>query len=182
VTSYEALARPDFSRDERYDTASPPVFLIPVNYSRSSKAALHLAMLLAVPSKAKLVIVRVVPTPRRNMAASRPSEDAAPVDQETERLQTFVAKLFAHAPAKTDHELIVAVDRVTDRKIAELAAAHDATLIIMGASGDGMRRRLFGGVVERIRCRVACPVVTIGARAPRGSEGSGRSQSSLASN
>jgi nucleotide-binding universal stress UspA family protein len=56
------------------------------------------------------------------------------------------------------------VDTAAERKIAELAGAHDAALIIMGASGDGMRRRLFGSIVERTRRRAACPVVTIGAR------------------
>jgi nucleotide-binding universal stress UspA family protein len=173
VTTAEVLARPRSSRDQRPDITLPPVFLVPVNYSRSSEAALHLALLLAVHSGAKLVVVRIVPAQRRTMAW-RGSEDARSIDRETERLQAFVDRLFSDGPAKAEYELIVAADTAADRKIAELAAAHSAALIVMGASGDDLHRRLFGSIVERTRRRVACPVVTIGARSPRTVDGSGR--------
>ena len=169
-----ALARQRFSHNERPDITLPPVFLVPVNYSCSSEAALHLALLLAVPSMAKLVVAHIVAAPRRTTAASRRSDAAGLIDLETERLQSFVARFFTNALAKTEHELIVAVDKAADRKIAELATAHGATLIIMGASTDNMRGRLFGSIVERTRRQAAYPVVTIGARAPLAADGSGR--------
>jgi nucleotide-binding universal stress UspA family protein len=174
VTSPEVIARACFSRDQRSDITLPPVLLVPVNDSRSSEAALHLGLLLAVPSKVKLVVVRIVAPPRRTMKASRRSGDADAVDREAERLETFVDRFFTDAPAKTEHELIVAVDKAAHRKIADLAAAHGAALIIMGASGDDLRRRLFGSIVEGTRRQAACPVVTIGARAPCAADGSGR--------
>jgi len=165
VTPPEILACPRTARHEQPDTTLPPVFLVPVSYSRPSEAALHLALALAAPSGAKLVIVHVVPA-HGAQHASRSSEDATLIDREAARLRTFVDGLFSEARAKTKHELIVAFDTAASRKIAELAAAHGAALIIMGASSDDIRRRLFGSIVERTRRQAACPVVTIGARRP----------------
>jgi len=161
----EVLDRVRLPHHERPNVTPSPVFLVPVNYSCASQAALHLALLLAVPSKARLVVVRIIPAQRRTGPGSRRSGGTSSIERETERLQNFVDKFFSDATADAEHELVVAVDEAADRKIVELAIAHGAALIIMGASDDHLRERVFGSIVERTRRQATCPVVTIGARA-----------------
>jgi nucleotide-binding universal stress UspA family protein len=172
VTPAEILARPRVSRDQQPDTTLPPVFLVPVNDSRSSEAALRLARLLAAPSGAKLVVVRTVPAMRHTMT-SRGSDDTSRIGQRDRAPRGLRRPTSPRRRAKTEHELVVAVDAGADRKIAELPGAYGAALIIMGPSSEDMRRRLFGGIVERTRRQAACPVVTIGGRGPGAGEASG---------
>ncbi len=171
VTTAEVLARPRSSHDQQPDSTLPPVFVVPVNYSRSSEAALHLALLLAAPSGAKIVVVRIVPAQPRT-AASR-SEDAGRTDEDRaspgicrQVLLRFAREDEARSDRRGRHR-----GRAQNRRARRRSRS---ALIIMGASGDGMRRRLFGSIVERTRRLATCPVVTIGARAPRAGDGSRR--------
>jgi nucleotide-binding universal stress UspA family protein len=125
-----------------------------------------LAAYLAEPRAAKLIVLRVLPI--ESYAMSRyGTEDTSKVDSETERLQAFVGQLFSEVPEKPEYEPLITFGAAPHRKIAEIAADHEASLIVMGAHGGGIRHLLFGGVAERTRRCASCPVVTIGAGVAR---------------
>jgi nucleotide-binding universal stress UspA family protein len=138
------------------------VLLVPVNYSPSSRAAVRLAVDLAIPVGGRIAFLRVLPA-QMHMMSWRVTDDRQRITREDRRLRSFVEALLREAQGEPDYELVIAVGTAPHRRIADVAADHRAALIVMGAHRGGIRHWLFGGVAERTRRAARCPVVSVNA-------------------
>jgi len=150
-------------------SAGKPLILGPVSYSEPSYAALRLAADLAGPLRARLLVLRVLPIQTYAMSAYPTSAGDGRVALETKRLESFLGRLMSEIGALPDYDLAIAFGLSRHRRIAEIAAEHDAQLIVMGARRGGLRRLVFGSLAERTRRVARCPILSADPddRAPR---------------
>ena len=135
-------------------------FLVPVDFSRVSNAALRHAARLAREQKGKLVIVHVLPNP-----AVFPAEDGF-VDyydlltKDAEKGMKRLVRRFGLKPREFRWILLRASD--TGLAIARQAKKSRASMIVMGSRGrTGLQRFMVGSVAERTLRYAECPVLVV---------------------
>jgi nucleotide-binding universal stress UspA family protein len=134
--------------------------LCPVDFSEHSRCALEYAVALAAACRAQLTVLTVVDP----LLAQ-----AAVVSADTDYLRDTKAALqaFANEPLPgrvawaPSPKLVVTVGHPGDQ-ILEVAANHEADLIVMGTQGlGGFRKLVFGSTTERVLRRTTVPVLAV---------------------
>lgn len=137
------------------------IYLVPVDFSRQSEAALDTAIELAKRDKAKIVVVHVVSTAFMFPLSAGFAESFAALDK-TARLS--MARLARRKRLKADQMLIVRGVNAGD-VIAATAKKRRAAMIIMASHGkSGFERLTLGSVAERTVRGAACPVLVVKGR------------------
>jgi nucleotide-binding universal stress UspA family protein len=134
--------------------------LCPVDFSEQSQRALEYALALAGACRAQLTVLTVI-DPLLAQAAVVSADTDYLRDTKAE-LQAFVDEPMpgplAWAPAP---RLVVTVGHPGDQ-ILEVAAFHEADLIVMGTQGlGGFRKLVFGSTTERVLRRSTVPVLAV---------------------
>lgn len=134
--------------------------LCPVDFSEHSQRALEYAVALAAACRAQLTVLTVIDP----LLAQ-----AAVVSADTDYLRDTKAELQAFAdeplPGRVawapSPRLVVTVGHPGDQ-ILEVAAFHEADLIVMGTQGlGGFRKLVFGSTTERVLRRTTVPVLAV---------------------
>jgi nucleotide-binding universal stress UspA family protein len=134
--------------------------LCPVDFSAHSQRALEYALAIAGACRAQLTVLTVI-DPLLAQAAVVTSDTDYLRDTKAE-LQAFVDEPLptplSWAPAP---RLVVTVGHPGDQ-ILEVAAFHEADLIVMGTQGlGGFRKLVFGSTTERVLRRTTVPVLAV---------------------
>jgi nucleotide-binding universal stress UspA family protein len=134
--------------------------LCPVDFSEHSRRALQYAVGLAAACRAQLTVLNVI-DPLLAQAAVVSADTDYLRDTKAE-LQAFADEPLpgrvAWAPAP---RLVVTVGHPGDQ-ILEVAAFHEADLIVMGTQGlGGFRKLVFGSTTERVLRRTTVPVLAV---------------------
>ncbi|MEM8681378.1 MAG: universal stress protein [Planctomycetota bacterium] len=128
-------------------------YLVPIDFSAHSEAALEYATAFAKDQDAELLIVHVV----------EPAiEDLEGVTQGA-AMEGLVAALHERKPSDESvsyaHRLLQGTPA---EAILEVADEESVALIVMGTHGRrGLNRFVMGSVAEKIVRKAACPVLTI---------------------
>ena len=134
--------------------------LCPVDFSEHSQRALEYAVALAGACRAQLTVLTVI-DPLLAQAAVVSADPDYLRDTKAE-LQAFADEPLpgrvAWAPSP---RLVVTVGHPGDQ-ILEVAAFHEADLIVMGTQGlGGFRKLVFGSTTERVLRRTTVPVLAV---------------------
>lgn len=131
-----------------------------VDGSPSARKAARFALSLAEAERAKVVLLAVVPPPEvlpfgpfNAYVVKTPAPDPA----ELERVKAVLAEVAAERPNVTAEQRVV-FGHPADT-ICDVARELDADLIVIGARGHGLGRRiLLGSVSDRVVQHAHCPV------------------------
>lgn len=134
--------------------------LCPVDFSEQSQRALECALALAAACRAQLTVLTVI-DPLLAQAAVVSADTDYLRDTKAE-LQAFVDEpMPSHLAWAPTPRLVVTVGHPGDQ-ILEVAAFHEADLIVMGTQGlGGFRRLVFGSTTERVLRRTTVPVLAV---------------------
>jgi len=133
--------------------------LAPVDFSEQSRLALRWAAAFAARFSARLTIVSVVDPVLAEAARIRTGRDVLRTETEA-ALREFAAATWGdRGPDQTAFGTAVGDAAST---ILELAAAHDAGLIVMGTQGlGGFSKWLLGSTTERVLRKTGVPVLAV---------------------
>ena len=135
-----------------------PTYLVPVDFSKPSNAALDTAVAMARSDKARIVLVHVVST-----AFMFPLEAGfAEIFTRLEKnARDSMAKLLRRKRLRPWRALVLSGVNAGD-VIAEAAKKQRATMIVMASHGrTGFARWTLGSVAERTVRNAACPVLIV---------------------
>ena len=149
--------------------------LVPTDFSKVSAKAVELAIEIAAPAGAELVLLHVVQpfvaiSPDPTGAASA----AMAVLAEQENLSARKLATLA-AATRRRHQKTRGLVRTgsTHGVVLETAARTGADLIVMGTQGrSGISHLLLGSVAEKVVRLAPCPVLTVGPKARVGGRAS----------
>jgi nucleotide-binding universal stress UspA family protein len=130
--------------------ASSKTYLVPVDFSKGSNAALRRAAKLARENNGKLLLVHIVPLVVQfaTVAAFARGE------------MTALARRLGLKPA--EYRLLVLERGEPARVIAALAKKFRVEMIVMGSYGrTGFQRFMLGSVAERTLRYAECPVLIV---------------------
>ncbi|SRR5713226_945055 len=140
--------------------AASKTYLVPVDFSKGSEAALKHAIRLARESRSKLVLVHVLST----QALYSPEESfVSYVDILRKNTQADLRKLVRRMGLKPrEGRWLLLMGGDTAGAIARQAKKSRASMIIMGSHGrTGLQRLLLGSVAERTLRYAKCPVLIV---------------------
>jgi nucleotide-binding universal stress UspA family protein len=132
-----------------------------VSSSRQSRAPLNLAAQISRNTGDKIIATAIVERPWR--------PDGDPVDDEyfqyvTSQASRSLERVVSHLPVDLDISVVVYQSTSIPRGLMELAADHDADLVVVGSSSSGLLGSCLGECADRLVHTAAVPV----AIAPRG--------------
>lgn len=138
--------------------------LCPVDFSETSKLAMHYAVACARQNGASLTLLHVVAPPITSLPGEAgllnvPQADIQEIsDACQERLQTIIDEL-------RDEQVPISCEVITGIPFLEIARYADENgidLIVMGSRGrTGLSHLLIGSVAERVLRKAPCPVLTV---------------------
>ena len=140
--------------------------LCPVDFSETSRNAVHYAGVLAQAQRANVTALHVYPPPSA-------SPDLPPLDGESDtgvvrRFQTEATALFADATSRGVRVNVLVERGQPARQILTCAVALPADVIVMGTHGaGGFERFILGSVAEKVLRQAPCPVITVPPHARR---------------
>ena len=141
--------------------------LHPTDFSSASRAAFARAIEMAKANRAALLIVHVlspvVPIAGEGYVSPATYEQLAASAEAwaNKRLKALVARARTRGARASS----VRAEGVAHERIARLAKARKAGLIVMGTHGrSGMARFFLGSVAERVVAAAPCPVLTVRGR------------------
>lgn len=140
--------------------ASTKIYLVPVDFSRSSEIALNYAIKLRRDDRGKLVLIHVVTDPARNVPIYLREEYYKELQGEA---QGRIKKLIRRKKlGPREHRSVLLEGGNPARLIASQAKKLRASMIIMGCHGrTGLRRLILGSVAERTLRYAECPVLIV---------------------
>ena len=132
---------------------SHTTYLVPIDFSSHSEAAIEFATAFAKDSNAELLIVHVLDPDLKQLEGVSPQaamdglvaalHEVKPTDESV----PYAHRLLQGAPAEA---------------ILELAHEEPIELIVMGTHGrTGLKRVVMGSVAEAVVRRAPCPVLTV---------------------
>jgi nucleotide-binding universal stress UspA family protein len=139
--------------------ATRPKVLVVIRYSPVCRSALQLGARLAAGLGGELIILALIPigvraTGTRGMCL----EDRKSV--EMTHLEVFVKEVLGTRPP-VPYEPAIAFALSAHQHVAEITSARKPDLMVVGDPRGRVRRRLLGGLAERIRAAATCPVVVV---------------------
>ena len=144
--------------------ATSKVYLVPIDFSKSSEIALKHAVNLARSSKGRLLLVHVIPTPMITPTMGDTAGFIADYYRELEKkAQLDVGKLVRrHKLKKNQVRLILFRGGDPAKKITDQAKKSRVSMIVMGSHGrTGLMRLMLGSVAERTLRYAYCPVLIV---------------------
>jgi nucleotide-binding universal stress UspA family protein len=145
---------------------STPTFLVPVDFSQPSNAALDAAVAMARADKARLVVVHVVSTAFMFPLKPGFAEIFTRLDKNA---RDSMAKLLRRKRLRPWRVLVLSGVNAAD-VIAATAKKCRATMIVMASHGKtGFDRWTLGSVAERTVRSAGCPVLIVKNRRARAS-------------
>lgn len=141
-------------------------YLVPVDFSKPSDAAVDHAVKLAQENKGKLILIHVIPTSALMMTGPDAATGTMIVEIERAQLdeaQSQMDKLVRRKKLKPGAFQSLIVKRGDPAQvIANHAKKHRAAMIVMGSHGrTGLRRLVLGSVAERTLRYARCPVMIV---------------------
>lgn len=135
-------------------------YLVPVDFSRSSKAALDYAVELIREGKGRLVVVHVftdsvaeVPFPMRERYYAELREEVR---------RKFWKLRLDRKLSKKRYRFVILTGQNAGQLIASEAKRSRATMIVMGSHGrSGLGRLVLGSVAEKTIRYAGCPVLVV---------------------
>ena len=142
--------------------------LVPTDFSKASAKALGLALEIAAPAGAEIVLLHVVqpfvaispdPTGAASAAMTVLAEQEELAEQKLDVLATATRR--RHRPTRA-----LVRTGSTHGVVLETAVRMRADLIVMGTQGrSGLSHLLLGSVAEKVVRLAPCPVLTVGPKA-----------------
>jgi nucleotide-binding universal stress UspA family protein len=138
--------------------------LVPVDFSKSSLAALDYAILLAGQMRARLILLHIVePSLGADFDPLSPSAYSDVPEtflrEGRDRLRRLVRERVAFG---VQVEVLVRMGRAL-AEIPDTARAVGADLLVLGAQGQGgFAGALLGSTADRVMRRATCPVLAVG--------------------
>lgn len=138
--------------------AAPRCLLVPVDFSRPSRAALRHALALAAATGARVILAHVLEPFHAGLLMDTTASQDSARRAANERLEALLIEARRTWP-KVSRELRVGHPVHT---IVALARRVSADLIVLGTHGrTGLRRSLIGSVAERVVREAHCPVLVV---------------------
>ena len=139
---------------------SPRKYLVPVDFSKGSEAALIHAIGLAREDKARLILMHVIPAAMVYPRESTNFDFYALLARDARENITRLAKRHKLKPG--DYRLVLLRGVDTADVIARQARKLRVSMIVMGSHGrTGLQRLLMGSVAERTLRYAGCPVLIV---------------------
>jgi nucleotide-binding universal stress UspA family protein len=147
--------------------ARPRRVLCPIDFSDSSKSALHWALVVAAKASAPLQVLHVVEI----LAVPPPLAGFGAAEQQIELGQKRAEELLADVLTEAEETLPVegrpTLERTVihgkpAREIVRVAEEDGADLVVMGVHGHGViDRMLFGSTTHHVVREAPCPVLSV---------------------
>jgi nucleotide-binding universal stress UspA family protein len=145
--------------------ASGKNYLVPVDFSKTSDAALDHALGLAKENKGTVILTHVIPTSAMMMGpeTATASMIVEIENAELEKARSEINKLVRRKKLKSGSFKTVIVKRGDPAQvIAREAKKSRAAMIVMGSHGrTGLKRLVLGSVAERTLRYARCPVLIV---------------------
>jgi len=139
---------------------SPRKYLVPVDFSKGSEAALSHAIGLAREDKARLILMHVIPAAMVYPRESTNFDFYALLARDARENIARLAKRHKLKPG--DYRLVLLRGVDTADVIARQARKLRVSMIVMGSHGrTGLQRLLMGSVAERTLRYARCPVLIV---------------------
>jgi len=134
--------------------------LVPIDFSKRSRAALNHAIGLARELRAKLLLVHVITAPATTVPLPLRAQYYSELEREAVR---SIESLLRRKKVKTkDYRLIILQGGDAARLITQQAAKSRSSMIVMGSQGrTGLRRLILGSVAEKTIRYARCPVLIV---------------------
>ena len=140
--------------------AASKTYLVPVDFSKGSEAALRFAVKMAKKDRSKLLILHVVSIVFAFPLETGFGDIIDRLEQDARRAMVKLTKRLRLKPGTFRSILIKAVDPA--RAIGDQAKKSRAATIIMGSHGrTGLQRLMIGSVAERTLRYARCPVLIV---------------------
>lgn len=135
-------------------------YLVPVDFSKGSEAALSHAVALAKEHQAKLILIHVIPAAMVYPGEATKFDFYALLERDARENVARLAKRKKLKP--TDYRLVLVRGVDPADVIARQARQLRVSMIIMGSHGrTGLQRLLMGSVAERTLRYARCPVLIV---------------------
>jgi nucleotide-binding universal stress UspA family protein len=133
-------------------------YLVPIDFSEHSEAALRHALELARTNKAKLLLVHVIIEPNVPVPLRRSYEEILEKGAKVE-MEKLIRRNRLRAG---EYRVIILWGRDAAELLAEQARKSRASMIIMGSHGrTGLKHLLLGSVAEKTLRYAQCPVLVV---------------------
>jgi nucleotide-binding universal stress UspA family protein len=133
--------------------------MVVVQYSPACRQALELATRLASGLRGELIVLGLIPIGVHGTGSRVGGiERRKPV--ELVRLESFAAGTLGAHPL-VPYELAIAFALSSHRHVTEIATVRRVDLIVVGDARGPLRRRLLGGLADRLRATAPCPVLIV---------------------
>lgn len=140
--------------------AKSNVYLVPVDFSKTSEIALNQAIKLARENKGRLVLLHVIADPARGVPFFLRARYYAELEREAQR--SFSKLRLDRRLSKRRCRFVIVRGPNPGRLIAKQAERSRAAMIIMGSHGrTGLKRLVLGSVAERTVRYAECPVLIV---------------------
>jgi len=140
--------------------AASKTYLVPVDFSKGSEAALRFAVGLAKKDRSKLIILHVVSAVFAFPLEAGFGDIIERIEQDARQALTKFTKRFRLKPGTFRPLLTRAVEPAS--AIADQAKKSHAAMIVMGSHGrTGLQRLMIGSVAERTLRYAHCPVLIV---------------------
>jgi len=135
-------------------------YLVPVDFSKGSEAALSHAVALAKEDQAKIILIHVIPAAMVYPRESTSFDFYALLARDARENIVRLAK--RHKLKPRDYRLVLVRGVDAADVIARQARKLRVSMIIMGSRGrTGLQRLLMGSVAERTLRYARCPVLIV---------------------
>ena len=140
--------------------AASKTYLVPVDFSKGSEAALRLAVKIAKKDRSKLLILHVISATFAFPLETGFIDIIERLEQDARRALAKFTRRLRLKPGSFRPVLIRAVAPAS--AIADPAKKSRAAMIIMGSHGrTGLQRLMIGSVAERTLRYAHCPVLIV---------------------
>jgi nucleotide-binding universal stress UspA family protein len=146
--------------------AKRQIYLVPVDFSKTSEAALSHAIRLARENKGKLVLLHVISD--SGLLYAGPDAGAAQLYVDYQKALEENARrqmdqlLRRRRLTRGGHRAVLIRGGSPARAISEQARTHRASMIVMGSHGrTGVQRLVLGSVAEQTLRYAVCPVLIV---------------------
>lgn len=140
--------------------AASKTYLVPLDFSRSSKVALDYAVRIARENKGKLLLIHVITDPAHMVPFYLRPQYYKELDKEAG--QEFEKLRLARRLEKGRYQCVLLKGPNPARLIAKLAKKSKVSMIILGSHGrTGLARALLGSMAEKILRYAECPVLIV---------------------
>lgn len=136
------------------------LYLVPIDFSKTSENALDYAIRLMRKDKGRLLLIQVITEPASNVPFQLRSDYYKALNKEADDYVGSLARRKGLRPR--DYRFIAVRGGSAARVIADQAKKSRASMIVMGSHGrTGLQRVVLGSVAEETLRHAKCPVLIV---------------------